>query len=92
MIVGLIAASSIIAIFMWALVKIAGDTDRGYRGYHFEKIRCPNCGCIQFATVAHAGYSWDRTHKCKFCDYWIFASEWDLVKGAPITKGDNCEE
>lgn len=77
----------IIALILWALVKIAGDTDKSVdHGYHFEKIRCPNCKCIQKATVLHKGYVWDRTHKCVFCGYWIFASEWDRVRGVAMSR------
>ena len=49
---------------------------------HIEKIRCPKCGCVQYAVVEH-GIPWNTyIHYCKQCDFLIMESDWHKVEDA----------
>ena len=46
-----------------------------------EKIKCPDCGCVQIAVVDESTIPWDTyIHDCEKCGYTIMESDWDKVK------------
>lgn len=45
---------------------------------HTDRIRCPECGQEQDATVEHTWPWWSFVHLCK-CGYIIMESEWEVV-------------
>ena len=47
--------------------------------HHAERIRCPECGQEQDATVQHTRPFWTYVHDCEKCGYTIMESEWEVV-------------
>lgn len=47
---------------------------------HTEKIRCPECGTVQEATVEHTVPFYSYVHHCEKCGFIIMESEWEVVK------------
>ena len=47
---------------------------------HSERIRCPECGQEQDATVQHTRPFWTYVHDCVKCGYTIMESEWEVVE------------
>ena len=47
--------------------------------HHSERIRCPECGTEQDATVQHTRPFWTYIHHCS-CGYTIMESEWEVVE------------
>jgi predicted RNA-binding Zn-ribbon protein involved in translation (DUF1610 family) len=48
--------------------------------YHTERIKCPECGHEQRATVVHC-WPWNaHIHDCEKCGYTIMESDWNTVK------------
>ena len=45
-------------------------------GHHAERIRCPDCGHEQDATVQHTAPWPTYLHDCEQCHYLIMESEW----------------
>ena len=46
---------------------------------HVERIKCPNCGRVQYATV-HESIPFNiYVHECTGCGYIIMESEWVQV-------------
>jgi len=50
---------------------------------HTEKIKCPDCGTIQDATVEHTIPFHTYLHNCEKCNFTIMESDWEVV---PNTK------
>lgn len=51
---------------------------------HEETIKCPDCKCIQTATVEHT-FPWNSyVHECVNCGYVIMESEWDEQKPSGV--------
>jgi hypothetical protein len=48
--------------------------------HHAERIRCPKCGTVQDAVVAHTRPFWSFAHDCSVCGYHIGESEWERVE------------
>jgi ribosomal protein L37AE/L43A len=48
------------------------------KGYHNERIECPQCGSTQQAKVNHTGWN-SYVHQCSSCKYVIGESEWNRV-------------
>jgi len=46
---------------------------------HTEKIKCPDCGTIQDATVEHTVPFYTYLHICTKCDFTIMESDWEVV-------------
>jgi len=46
---------------------------------HTEKIKCPDCGTIQDATVEHTVPFFTYLHICTKCDFTIMESDWEVV-------------
>lgn len=46
---------------------------------HYDEIRCPKCGTVQSAIVAHTWPHWSYVHTCVGCGYIIMESEWEVV-------------
>lgn len=50
-----------------------------------EKIKCPQCGTVQEATIILEKGAFDTmTHTCVKCQYEICESEWQTVQEMPI--------
>jgi hypothetical protein len=47
--------------------------------HHYELIKCPECGYIQWAKVEHTFPWWSYVHWCTQCNYCIMESEWNKV-------------
>lgn len=48
--------------------------------FHMEKIKCPECGFVQWAKVEHT-FPWlSYVHECIKCNWIIMESDW----GVPI--------
>ena len=47
--------------------------------HHYEKIRCPQCGSVELATVRQTVPFWSYAHECQRCQYLIGESEWEKV-------------
>lgn len=46
--------------------------------WHMEKIKCPECGYVQWAQVEHC-FPWNSyVHECKKCDWIIMESDWGI--------------
>ena len=46
---------------------------------HTEKIKCPDCGTIQDATVEHTIPFHTYLHNCEKCNFTIMESDWEVV-------------
>jgi ribosomal protein S27E len=46
---------------------------------HLEKIKCPECGLIQIATVLHTLPWFSYYHDCINCKHTIMESEWECI-------------
>lgn len=44
-----------------------------------QKIKCPECKCVQGATVKHTIPFPTFIHECENCKYVIMESEWDVI-------------
>lgn len=49
------------------------------KGWHAEKIICPECQLIQTAIVEHTFPWWSYVHNCFGCKYVIMESEWQKL-------------
>lgn len=47
--------------------------------FHYEKIRCPNCGLLQAAKVLELRPWNSYVHTCYQCNFMITESDWDVV-------------
>ncbi len=56
---------------------------------HQEKIRCPNCGSIETATVKQTAPFWSYVHICTKCNNSILESEWDEIEELKEVKFNN---
>ncbi len=46
---------------------------------HTEKIKCPDCGTIQDATVEHTTPFYTYLHNCEKCNFTIMESDWEVI-------------
>lgn len=51
-----------------------------FGGGHLEKIKCPDCSCVQDGEVMHTFPFWTYIHQCTGCGYTIMESEWNLIQ------------
>ena len=52
---------------------------------HTEKIKCPDCGTTQDATVEHTVPFHTYLHNCEKCNFTIMESDWEAVKATQQT-------
>ena len=52
--------------------------------FHNEKIKCPECGRVQFAKVEHTFPFYTYIHTCKKCSHVIMESEWIMLSKGTI--------